>query len=79
MAPSRRHESGKTCIGTLLESYFLETETEYISLGSTTLRRQEQRGGAELDESSCLGAEKELPDLGLEVVLTSGQKSLIWR
>ena len=25
MAPSRRHESGKTRIGTLLEIYFLET------------------------------------------------------
>ena len=28
VAPSRRHESGKTRIGTLLEIYFLETDTE---------------------------------------------------
>ena len=72
VAPSRRHESGKTRIGTLLEIYFLETDTEYFPLGSATFRLQEQRGGAEPDESYCLGAEKEFPDLAIEVVLTSG-------
>lgn len=72
VAPSRRHESGKTRIGTLLEIYFLETDTEYFPLGSATFRLQEQRGGAEPDESYCLGAEKAFPDLAIEVVLTSG-------
>jgi Uma2 family endonuclease len=72
VAPSRRHESGKTRIGTLLEIYFLETDTEYFPLGSATFRLQEQRGGAEPDESYCIGAEKALPDLAIEVVLTSG-------
>jgi Uma2 family endonuclease len=72
VAPSRRHESGKTRIGTLLEIYFLETDTEYFPLGSATFRLQEQRGGAEPDESYCLSAEKEFPDLAIEVVLTSG-------
>lgn len=72
VAPSRRHESGKTRIGTLLEIYFLETDIDYFPLGSTTFRMQEQRGGAEPDESYCLGAEREFPDLAIEVVLTSG-------
>jgi Uma2 family endonuclease len=72
VAPSRRHESRKTRIGTLLEIYFLETETDYFPLGSTTFRMQEQRGGAEPDESYCIGAEREIPDLAIEVVLTSG-------
>jgi Uma2 family endonuclease len=72
VSPSRRHESGKTRIGTLLEIYFLETDTDYFPLGSATFRLQEQRGGAEPDESYCLGAEKEFPDLAIEVVLTSG-------
>ena len=71
VAPSRRHESGKTRIGTLLEIYFLETDTAYFPLGSATFRLQEQRGGAEPDESYCLGAETEFPDLAIEVVLTS--------
>jgi Uma2 family endonuclease len=72
VAPSRRHESRKTRIGTLLEIYFLETETDYFPLGSTTFRMQEQRGGAEPDESYCIGAERQVPDLAIEVVLTSG-------
>jgi Uma2 family endonuclease len=72
VAPSRRHESGKTRIGTLLEIYFLETETPYFPLGSTTLRRQEQQGGTEPDESYCLGTEKAFPDLAIEMVMTSG-------
>src|SRR5688500_11856439 len=49
VAPSRRHESGKTRIGTLLEIFFLETDTVYFPLGSTTLRTPEKRGGAEPD------------------------------
>jgi Uma2 family endonuclease len=72
VSPSRRHESGKTRIGTLLEIYFLETDTDYFPLGSAMFRLQEQRGGAEPDESYCLGAEKAFPDLVIEVVLTSG-------
>jgi len=72
VAPSRRHESGKTRIGTLLEIYFLEVDMDYFPLGSTTLRMPEQRGGAEPDESYCLGVEREVPDLAIEVVLTSG-------
>jgi Uma2 family endonuclease len=51
---------------------FLEIDTEYFPLGSATFRLQEQRGGAEPDESYCIGAEKALPDLAIEVVLTSG-------
>lgn len=72
VSPSRRHEGAKKRIGTLLEVYFEETDTEYFPLGSTTLRRQEQRGGTEPDESYCIGSEKEFPDLVVEIVFTSG-------
>jgi Uma2 family endonuclease len=72
VAPSRRHETGKTRIGDLLLIYFLETDTEYFPTGSTTFRKAEQQVGAEPDESYCLGAEKEFPDLVIEVVVTSG-------
>lgn len=72
LSPSRRHEGAKKRIATLLEVYFEETDTEYFPLGSTTLRRQERRGGTEPDESYCLGTEKEFPDLAVEVVFTSG-------
>ncbi|MEA5560448.1 Uma2 family endonuclease, partial [Planktothrix agardhii] len=54
MSPSRNHERIKTQIGTLLEIYFLETDTEYYPTGSMTLRNPEQRGGTEPDESYCI-------------------------
>jgi Uma2 family endonuclease len=72
VSPSRRHESGKTCIGTLLEIYFLETDTEYFPTGSTTFRQQEGQAGAEPDESYCIGTDKAFPDLAIEVVVTRG-------
>ncbi|HEY9649879.1 MAG TPA: Uma2 family endonuclease, partial [Coleofasciculaceae cyanobacterium] len=72
VSPSRRHERGKTQVGTLLEIYFLETDTEYFPMGSTTLRKPEKRAGGEPDESYCIGTDKEFPDLVIEVVVTSG-------
>ncbi|GGA28818.1 Uma2 family endonuclease [Okeania sp. KiyG1] len=72
VASSRRHESGKTRIGTLLEIYFLETNTEYFPTGSTTFRKSEQEVGGEPDESYCIGTDKEFPDLAIEVVVISG-------
>jgi Uma2 family endonuclease len=72
VSPSRRHEGAKKRIATLLEVYFEETDTEYFPLGSMTLRRQQRRGGTEPDESYCIGTEKEVPDLAVEVVFTSG-------
>ncbi|NJM86529.1 MAG: Uma2 family endonuclease [Hydrococcus sp. RU_2_2] len=72
VSPSRRHESGKTQIGTLVEIYFLETDTEYFPTGSTTFRKEEQQAGAEPDESYCITTEKDFPDLAIEVVITSG-------
>ena len=72
VSPSRRHESGKTRIGTLLEIFFLETEIDYFPMGSATLRSQTDLSGIEPDESYCIGEEKALPDIAIEVVTTSG-------
>jgi Uma2 family endonuclease len=72
MSPSRRHELGKKNIGRLLEAYLEETRTRFWGLGSTTFRKQEEKGGTEPDESYCIGTDKEFPDLAIEVVLSSG-------
>lgn len=72
MSPSRSHEIRKTIIGSLLEIYFQEKRIRYFPLGSTTFRKQAKRGGVEPDESYCIGIEKEVPDLAIEVVVTSG-------
>jgi Uma2 family endonuclease len=72
VSPSLRHESVKSRIGDLLFVYFLETDTAYYPKGSTTLRQQESRGGTEADESYCIGTDNIVPDLAIEVVITSG-------
>ena len=72
MSPSRRHEFAKKNIALLLEGYFQETKTRFWGLGSTTFRKPEQKAGKEPDECYCIGIDKEIPDLAIEVVLTSG-------
>ncbi|MEO0456828.1 MAG: Uma2 family endonuclease [Cyanobacteria bacterium P01_A01_bin.114] len=41
-------------------------------MGSTTLRKQGKRAGAEPGESYCIGSDKTIPDLAIEVIVTSG-------
>jgi Uma2 family endonuclease len=71
LSPSRRHESSKTNIGSLLEDYFKEKRIRYFPLGSTTFRQRMKKGGLEPDESYCIHTEKEFPDLAIEIVVTN--------
>lgn len=70
--PGRKHEVGKDNIGRLLGVYFEETRTRFYGLGSTTFRSAAKRRGAEPDVSFCVGADKDFPDIAIEVVQTSG-------
>jgi Uma2 family endonuclease len=72
VSPSRRHERNKSNIGSLVEIYCQEQRIPYFPLGSTTLRKEEKRGGTEPDESYCIGEDKEFPDIAIEVVVSSG-------
>jgi len=72
VSPSRRHERNKSNIGSLVEIYCQEKRIPYFPLGSTTLRKEEKRGGTEPDESYCIGEDKEFPDIAIEVVVSSG-------
>jgi Uma2 family endonuclease len=72
MSPSRNHEMIKKRIANLLEVYLIENEINYYPTGSTTFRKQEKRGGLEPDESYCIEALKDYPDLAIEVIFTSG-------
>lgn len=72
MSPNRRHERNKTNIGSLVEAYCQEKRIRYFPLGSTTLRKEEKRGGIEPDECYCIGTDKEFPDLAIEIIETSG-------
>ncbi|MFO5495042.1 MAG: Uma2 family endonuclease [Cuspidothrix sp.] len=72
MSPSRRHEFDKKIIALLLETYFIEKDIDFYPLGSTTFRREAAARGIEPDECYCFDSEKSVPDLAIEVVVTSG-------
>lgn len=72
MSPSRRHEFYKSILGMLLEAYFFAKKIRFYSWGSTTLKNQLLNRGIEPDESYCLYSNKEIPDLAIEIIVTSG-------
>ena len=72
MSPSRRHEFDKKLIALLLETYFIEKDIDFYPLGSTTFRKEASARGIEPDECYCFDSEKSVPDLAIEVVVTSG-------
>ena len=72
MATSPEHEEIKTTLGMLMEAYFQETRTRFHCIGSATFRKEAKQRGLEPDECYCLGGKKELPDIAIEVVITSG-------
>lgn len=72
MTPSRGHEVDKTQIARLLELFCLERDIPLFAYGSTTFRKEEQERGLEPDECYCRDADRELPDLALEVIATHG-------
>lgn len=74
MSPSIRHESTKKLVSRLLEAFAEERGLDLNGGGSWTLEREAQQRGAEPDECYVLGplAGRDVPDLVIEVVLTSG-------
>lgn len=71
MSPSRRHEVSKKQIARLLELFCLERGIPLYGYGSTTFRREEKERGLEPDECYCRDADREVPDVALEVVVTA--------
>ena len=72
MTNSPEHENLKKMIAMLMEAYLQETGTRFHAGGSTTFRNQAKQRGLEPDECYCLGQKQEIPDLAIEVVITSG-------
>ena len=66
------HEMLKTLIGRLIEIYALEKDINLYGCGATTYKTEAKLRGLEPDESYCFGSRKEIPDLAIEVVITSG-------
>jgi len=73
MSPSYSHEGIKTIIARLVEAYADERGLELNGFGSWTLKNQPHERGAEPDECYVVGEQKkDVPDLAIEVIWTSG-------
>jgi Uma2 family endonuclease len=72
MAPiGEKHEKVKSTIGLLLETYMRELGTRFYKRGGFTLEEPGYASGTP-DESYSIGTEKEVPDIVIEVIVTSG-------
>jgi Uma2 family endonuclease len=74
MSPSKEHERLTSYLGRLVEVFADETGIELSPYRSWTLKSGPTRAGGEPDECYIIGEDqsKEVPDLVLEVVWTSG-------
>lgn len=75
MTPSFDHETLKTTLGRLIETYAEERGIDLLGCGSWTVRKEAKARGVEADESYVLGpviTQPQIPDLACEVVWTSG-------
>ena len=71
MSPGRAHEVGKKQIARLLELFCLERDIPLFGYGSMTLRREEKARGLEADECYCRDRDGEVPEIALEVIISS--------
>ena len=72
MFPSFEHESRKSLLSYLLEAWLVDQDIEHFHHGSTTLKKELEKAGKEPDESYCFHRQRKLPDLVIEVAITSG-------
>lgn len=77
MSPSKAHEKAKSTIGLLLEAYMRAKKIRFYTMGSVTLGTKEVTGRKEPDESYNIGAVKDIPDLVIEVIVTSGNINVL--
>ncbi|RMG69685.1 MAG: Uma2 family endonuclease [Chloroflexi bacterium] len=72
MTVSPEHEDTKGTIRALVEAYMREKGIRFYIRGGPTLGSQELGARKEPDESYNLNTKKDIPDLAIEVVITSG-------
>ena len=72
MGTSSEHERLKTIIARLLEMYAVEKRITLNGYGNTTFRKEAKQRGLEPDECYCLRELKDVPDIAIEIAITSG-------
>lgn len=78
LGTSPEHEIVKGNIGFLVEDYMLSEELEFVATGSFSQEREDE-AAAQADESYCFDTQKPIPDLAIEIVITSGGPSKLKR
>ena len=72
MTTSNKHERLKKIYARLFEMYFVERRIDLNGYGQATFRKEIVLRGLEPDECYCFGELREVPDIAIEIVLTSG-------
>jgi Uma2 family endonuclease len=72
VSPSIRHENLKKRLAILIERYLYSHRIRFNPMGSSTIRKQFKNAGVEPDECYAIGEKKDIPDLAIEVIITSG-------
>ena len=71
LSTSPLHEIVKGNIGFLVEDFMLERGIDFVGTGSFS-QEKEEVASVQADESYCFSDAKPIPDLAIEVVITSG-------
>lgn len=71
VSPSRNHERIAQTIIVLINAYCRKYGIKYFALGSSDIKKP-PIAGKQPDASYCFETEKEIPDLAVEVVFSSG-------
>ena len=72
MTPSPEHEQSKGTVGLLLETYLRHIGRRFYRTGGYTLGSREEGARGEPDDSYNLDFVKPIPDIAIEIVITSG-------
>ncbi len=73
----KEHEYYKRTISLLLEAYLREKGIRFYAKGSATLGNKNITGRKEPDESYTIYSKKDIPDLIIEVIFTSGSIEIL--
>ncbi|MEH1853620.1 MAG: Uma2 family endonuclease [Nostoc sp.] len=72
VSPSIRHENIKKRLAILIERYLYLKRIRFNPMGSSTIKKELKQAGVEPDECYSLYEQKNIPDLAIEVNITSG-------
>lgn len=72
VSPSKPHEQITRRMEALINAHCLDRDIAFFTSGSLTLRRRLKEAGLEPDASFNFGVDRDVPDLAVEVIWTSG-------